>query len=289
MRSVTIFASALAFAASALAQAPTDGYAAMSAPGDGQVIPSGKSFTIKWSAGKYTGPATISLLAGNTPETLEVVNDIGAGVEVKAGSFDWAVDCSLGQDKTYGIKIADVATSGARFQYSFPFHIKGPSCGSDSESSSSASASSTSSVAGYPTKGQTETASHTKPAGYPVETSTSAVATTSSSSSSSSAPVTTSSSSSSSTPVHSTSIIVSSSIYSNHTTTVKSSTSSKLATTTLATQTTPIVYVTETSGVAVSTSSSAVPTSSTTAIPTAGAARTGAGIALGLIAAALAI
>lgn len=68
MRSSTVFASALAFAASAFAQ--TAGYAAMSSPTEGAELFSGKVFTIKWEAGKFTGPATISLLGGATPSTL---------------------------------------------------------------------------------------------------------------------------------------------------------------------------------------------------------------------------
>lgn len=68
MRSSTVFASALAFAASAFAQ--TAGYAVMSSPAEGEKVSSGKTFTIKWDAGKFTGPATISLLGGETPSTL---------------------------------------------------------------------------------------------------------------------------------------------------------------------------------------------------------------------------
>ncbi|KAI0470279.1 Ser-Thr-rich glycosyl-phosphatidyl-inositol-anchored membrane family-domain-containing protein [Xylaria cf. heliscus] len=259
MRS-TIFASILAFAASALAQDATAGYAVISAPSNGEVVPSGETFTIKWSAGKFSGPATISLMGGNDPTTLQVLNAIATGVEVTTESFAWAVACSLGTDKTYGLKIADQATNGATFQYSFPFAIKGPSCGSSSSSSSSSSAtastSATASASGYPTKVETTTSAP----GYPVQTSSSIAHT-------------------------STTVSLSSSIYSNSTTTAKSYPS-----TTLATQTTPVAYVTETS--AVVGSSSSAPTSSTTGpvtVPTAGAARTGAGLALGLLAAAIAL
>lgn len=68
MRSTAVFASALAFAASALAQ--TAGFAVLTSPTQGEKVPSGKTFTIKWEAGKYTGPVTISLLGGDTPTTL---------------------------------------------------------------------------------------------------------------------------------------------------------------------------------------------------------------------------
>ncbi|KAI1736849.1 Ser-Thr-rich glycosyl-phosphatidyl-inositol-anchored membrane family-domain-containing protein [Xylaria scruposa] len=266
MRSATIFASVLAFAASALAQAATPGYAVIAAPGNGEVVPSGKTYTIKWSAGKFSGPATISLLSGNDPTTLQVMNPITTGIEVKTESFAWAVPCSLGDQKTYGLKIADQATNGATFQYSFPFQIKGPSCGASSSSSASVSATSSVSVSasGYPTLSQSETASSTKASSYPVSTISS----------------TTSS-------VVSTSTIVSSSS-AFHNTTTKSYTSHSISTTTLATQTTPVTYVTQTSGV-VGGSSSAHTTPTTSPLPTGGASRAGAGLAFGLLAAALAL
>ncbi|KAI0857862.1 Ser-Thr-rich glycosyl-phosphatidyl-inositol-anchored membrane family-domain-containing protein [Xylaria cubensis] len=279
MRSATIFASVLAFAASALAQAATPGYAVVAAPGNGEVVPSGKTYTIKWSAGKFSGPATISLMGGNDPTTLQVLNPITTGIEVKTESFAWAVPCSLGDQKTYGLKIADQATNGATFQYSFPFQIKGPSCGASSSSSASVSATSsvTVSASGYPTKGQSETTSSTKASSYPVQTS---------SSSTSSSIV--SSTSTISSIVSTSTIVSSSSAY--HNSTTKSYTSHSISATTLATQSTPIVYITQTSAVGGS-SSSAHATSTTPSLPTAtgGASRAGAGLAFGLLAAALAL
>lgn len=68
MRSATVAASALAFAASAMAQ--VEGFAAMSAPTKGEDIAAGSTYSIEWEAGKYTGPVVISLLGGKTPETL---------------------------------------------------------------------------------------------------------------------------------------------------------------------------------------------------------------------------
>ncbi|KAI1214007.1 Ser-Thr-rich glycosyl-phosphatidyl-inositol-anchored membrane family-domain-containing protein [Annulohypoxylon truncatum] len=146
MRSTTIFASALAFAASAFAQ--TAGYAVMSSPTEGTKVESGKAFTIKWDAGKYTGQATISLLGGASPTTLSP-GPVLTTIDVTAGSFTWNVDCSLGTDTTYGIKIASVADASV-FQYSFPFAIEGPSCGAET-TSRSASVSVSASAGGYPT------------------------------------------------------------------------------------------------------------------------------------------
>ncbi|OTA55512.1 hypothetical protein K449DRAFT_388197 [Hypoxylon sp. EC38] len=155
MRSTAIFASALAFAASALAQ--TAGFAVLTSPTEGEKVPSGKTFTIKWEAGKYTGPVTISLLGGDSPTTL-VSGPVLATVDVTQQSFAWNVDCSLGKEKTYGIKVTSVSDENT-FQYSFPFAIDGPSCSSGAGqyptlgSSSSASAS-VSSAVGYPTSSE---------------------------------------------------------------------------------------------------------------------------------------
>ncbi|KAI0817219.1 Ser-Thr-rich glycosyl-phosphatidyl-inositol-anchored membrane family-domain-containing protein [Xylaria sp. FL0064] len=263
MRSSTIIASVLAFAASALAQDATPGYAVVSAPGEGEIVPAGKTYTITWSAGKFSGPATISLLAGATPQTLQVTDAIANDVEVKTGSFSWKVDCSLGEDKTYGLKIADKASGGATFQYSFPFEIKGPSCDSTTSTSVSTSASETgyvtislsASTSGYPT---TSITASTSASAYPTKGSNSTTSAT---------------------------VSYTTSSYSNSTMTKATSTAS-----TLTTYSTPVVIVTETS--AATGSASSTPATSTTAsspVPTAGAARAGAGLALGLIAAALAL
>jgi hypothetical protein len=78
MRSAAVFASVLAFAASALAQEPSPGYAVINVPTKDEKIPSGKSFTIEWDAGKLSGPATILLLGGNDPNTLQILNSISS-------------------------------------------------------------------------------------------------------------------------------------------------------------------------------------------------------------------
>ncbi|KAI0890485.1 Ser-Thr-rich glycosyl-phosphatidyl-inositol-anchored membrane family-domain-containing protein [Annulohypoxylon maeteangense] len=162
MRSTTVFASALAFAASAFAQ--TAGYAVMTSPAEGTKVASGKAFTIKWDAGKYTGQATVSLLGGATPSTL-TPGPVLTTVDVTAGTFTWDVDCSLGTDKTYGIKIASVADASI-FQYSFPFSIEGPSCGTESTSRSASTT-----AGGYPTAGSSSSSvvssSKSSTAGYP--------------------------------------------------------------------------------------------------------------------------
>ncbi|KAI0154815.1 Ser-Thr-rich glycosyl-phosphatidyl-inositol-anchored membrane family-domain-containing protein [Xylariaceae sp. FL1272] len=251
MRATIAFASVFALATSVLAQETTEGYAAMSAPAKDEKVPAGETYEIKWDAGKYTGDATIELLGGKTEGTLMILNTIDT-VKVEDDSYAWAVDCSLGEYKTYGLKIADVASEGAIFQYSFPFSIEKCKGGDDTSSSSSASVSTTASASGYP-----------------VETTTSTSTT--------------------STKSHSTS-------------TIASETSTTVATTTGTTTATTFITSTPSSSAAVTsgsvtsapattsiTGSSTSSTVSSTPVPTAGAARVGAGLALGLVAAVFAL
>lgn len=136
MRSVAVVASSLAFAASVMAQVP--GFAAMSAPTEGEVVPAGSTYTIVWGAGAYTGSVRITLLGGQTPETLEVGGDIASGVDITNESYSWNVDCTLGEMPTYGIQITSEANPST-FQYSFPFHIDNSNCGAGGGASSSSS------------------------------------------------------------------------------------------------------------------------------------------------------
>ncbi|KAI0175553.1 Ser-Thr-rich glycosyl-phosphatidyl-inositol-anchored membrane family-domain-containing protein [Hypoxylon sp. FL1284] len=244
MRSTAVFASALAFAASAFAQ--TDGYAAMTSPTDGEKVASGKTFTIKWEAGKYTGPATISLLGGDSPTTL-VPGATIATVDVTDGSFDWPVDCSLGKEKTYGIKITSV-DHPKTFQYSFPFSVSGPSCSSGAGAGPSSGAGS-----------------------YPVLSSSSASEVSSSSTSApSSSSAVTSSSAFTSAPSYPTAPVSSSSVASNYSTV---SPIGNLSTTAVPTYA-PTTVLTSTSAVAVPTASS---TSAPVPLPTSGANTAAAG------------
>ncbi|KAI5861720.1 Ser-Thr-rich glycosyl-phosphatidyl-inositol-anchored membrane family-domain-containing protein [Durotheca rogersii] len=135
MRSTSIFATALAFAASAFAQTP--GYAVVTSPTEGQTVAAGQPFSIVWQAGQYTGAAQISLLGGETPTTLVPGPVIASSVDITTGSFTWDVPSSLGSEKTYGIKITDLQ-DGAIFQYSFPFTISASSSGGAGEQSASA-------------------------------------------------------------------------------------------------------------------------------------------------------
>ncbi|RYP81288.1 hypothetical protein DL769_002017 [Monosporascus sp. CRB-8-3] len=134
MRSLAVVASSLAFAASVTAQVP--GFAAMSAPAQDEVVPAGSTYTIKWGAGTYTGNVKISLLGGTTPETLVPSGEIASGVKITDESYNWAVDCALGEQDTYGIQITSEGDPST-FQYSFPFHIDNSKCGAGGEDGSS--------------------------------------------------------------------------------------------------------------------------------------------------------
>ncbi|KAI0136694.1 Ser-Thr-rich glycosyl-phosphatidyl-inositol-anchored membrane family-domain-containing protein [Xylariales sp. AK1849] len=136
MRFTAISAAALAFAASTLAQ--TAGFDAITSPGKDVDVPAGETFTIEWQPGTYDGTVTLSLLGGQTPETLQVLSAFAEGVENTDGSYAWGVDSSLGDKATYGIKIT-LDSDPTIFQYSFPFHIAAGAKGAISASSSSSS------------------------------------------------------------------------------------------------------------------------------------------------------
>ncbi|KAI0017653.1 Ser-Thr-rich glycosyl-phosphatidyl-inositol-anchored membrane family-domain-containing protein [Xylariomycetidae sp. FL0641] len=128
----------LAFAVQALAQTP--GYGVMTSPTSGAVVQSGKTFTVVWQPNGYTGQAVLSLVGGATQGTLMPLSDL-ATINIEAGSFSWNVDCSLGEDNTYGLKITSTANP-ATFQWSFPFKISAPSCGATTAAVSTTSSSS---------------------------------------------------------------------------------------------------------------------------------------------------
>lgn len=67
MRSATVLVALSAFTTSALAQVA--GFAVFSTPAEGEVVPAGKPYVVKWTAGKYSGPATLSLIGGETQGT----------------------------------------------------------------------------------------------------------------------------------------------------------------------------------------------------------------------------
>ncbi|KAI3323608.1 Ser-Thr-rich glycosyl-phosphatidyl-inositol-anchored membrane family-domain-containing protein [Xylariaceae sp. AK1471] len=259
MRSAAVFASVLALATSVLAQEPSSQYVVIYFPQKDQSIPSGKTYTIEWDARELTGPATISLLGGNDPGTLQILDTI-ASVDVNDASYEWPVDCSLGEDKTYGLKIASGLDDGKTFQYSFPFHIKGPSCDNTNTTSSSSiigsatASATTGSFSGYPTLSSTATVSSNGTSSSATKTATT------------------------STVVKSSSTVITST----PTTLFTSATDAPGGT----------VTEVETSTETESTSATPTGASSTTpatSLPTAGAARAGAGLALGLLAAALAL
>jgi hypothetical protein len=133
MHSSTIFASALAFAASATAQ--VEGFAVMTAPAQGEVVPAGETYNVVWAAGAYTGPVSVAILAGATPETLQLGAPIATGVEVSSGGYAWQVDCSLGDAATYGLRVTSEGDESL-FQYSFPFQIDNSACGDDATTTS---------------------------------------------------------------------------------------------------------------------------------------------------------
>ncbi|GAP91175.1 putative gpi anchored serine-threonine rich protein [Rosellinia necatrix] len=129
MRSVAAVSNVLAFAAPALAQVlePTPWYPYIYFPQENAVIGVGTTYNIAWDAREQVGPATLYLLGGDDSATLRVLSTI-ASVDVNNAEYKWPVDCSLGEEKTYLIKIASDLDNGETFGISATFHINGPGC-----------------------------------------------------------------------------------------------------------------------------------------------------------------
>jgi hypothetical protein len=71
------FVTALALAACALAQNPTEGFDAITKPTKNENVPAGSTYKITWDLdAKHPGPITIALLGGATAGTLNVVDTI---------------------------------------------------------------------------------------------------------------------------------------------------------------------------------------------------------------------
>ncbi|KAI1123101.1 hypothetical protein F5Y10DRAFT_270424 [Nemania abortiva] len=138
MRYCTIFGSILALSASALAQVldPTPGFSSIYFPRDGETIVAGTLYHVEWDADELVGPATLYLLGGDDPATLQALSTI-AQVDVNNAEYRWPVDCSLGGQKIYLIKISWDGDNGETFGISPTFYIKGPNCYSSYGSPSS--------------------------------------------------------------------------------------------------------------------------------------------------------
>lgn len=127
-------AAVLAFAASALAVDPTDGFNVITKPTKGEEVPAGSTYEIVWSPdASHPGAITIGLLGGAKPNLLDVVGTIAKGVDASKGSYSWTVpsDATLA---TYGIMIT-LESNKDVIQYGFPFKITGGSSSSGSTSS----------------------------------------------------------------------------------------------------------------------------------------------------------
>ncbi|KAH9888228.1 Ser-Thr-rich glycosyl-phosphatidyl-inositol-anchored membrane family-domain-containing protein [Xylariomycetidae sp. FL2044] len=166
MRSAAAVATVLAFAGRTIAQ--TAGFGVMSVPGQAEEVPSGETFTIEWDASTYTGAISLSLIGGATQNTQVPISTIATGIDITTESFAWSVDCELGTDAVYGLKLS-LDSDPDTFQWSFPFAIKGPSCGSSSSSSSA--------TVDYPTSSSAAPPSSTPVSSYPVSISTSTTST----------------------------------------------------------------------------------------------------------------
>jgi hypothetical protein len=140
MARFTVAAAIMALASMVSAQTP--GFDAIIKPDNGEKVPAGTTYTIKWTAAPtYTGKVTLGLIGGQTQGTQTPLYTIGSA-DNAAGQLDWKVDCAYSGLPFYGLTIT-AATDSTIFQYSNPFQI----VDSDACSKSTGSTSSTSSAA----------------------------------------------------------------------------------------------------------------------------------------------
>lgn len=148
MRFAVSAAAILAFVSSALAQ--TADFDSVSKPEKNEEVAAGSTYVVTWTApAKYSGKVSISLLGGNDPSTLQVVDTVATGVDNAAGKYSWSVGKTLGSAKTYGLKFI-YESDESIYQFSQPFQITGgvaSSSGSGSSSTGSATSGSASSSA----------------------------------------------------------------------------------------------------------------------------------------------
>ncbi|KAK1755187.1 Ser-Thr-rich glycosyl-phosphatidyl-inositol-anchored membrane family-domain-containing protein [Echria macrotheca] len=129
------FAAVLAFASVVFAQ--TDGFAVVSKPAKGEKVPAGAPYEVQFAPNsKWSGTATVILMAGDTDKGLQLVTPpVATGVDVSKGSFEWDVASTLGDKAVYGLQIT-LDSDKTVYQYSFPFQIVGGSAASGSASGS---------------------------------------------------------------------------------------------------------------------------------------------------------
>lgn len=92
-------------------------------------------------------------------------------IDNSVGSYDWAVDDSLGEEKVYGLRISLDSDPENIFQYSFPFAILPASGGSSATSSATSTGSSgnetaSATASSYPTSKTSASPSYTASSNY---------------------------------------------------------------------------------------------------------------------------
>ncbi|KAH8815333.1 GPI anchored serine-threonine rich protein [Xylogone sp. PMI_703] len=120
MRTSFVSTAFLALVSSVFAQTP--GFDVITNPTQDKVVKVGQTLDITWEPSSVTGTATIILLQGATPSTLQLGQTVAASIKNQAGKFSWTIPASVGNFQTYGFKI-QLDSDPNTFQYSFPFHI----------------------------------------------------------------------------------------------------------------------------------------------------------------------
>ncbi|OAA63528.1 Cell wall beta-glucan synthesis [Niveomyces insectorum RCEF 264] len=185
----------------ALAQDPN--FDSINRPLKDEKVPVGQAYTVSWtlpSADTPTGPITLTLIGGPSPQLLDPIAAIGHANNADL-SFSWTVDASLGAEAVYGLNIT-LDADASHFQYSNPFQIVGGAAvvssttgtggGATTGPSSATNTGSATTLTGS-TTGSAATASTTETNGAASSTTAASNATASSTQSSSSSPSSTTS------------------------------------------------------------------------------------------------
>jgi hypothetical protein len=159
MRTSFVSTAFLALISSVFAQTP--GFDVLTKPTQDQVVKVGQTLDITWEPSTVKGTATIILLQGDTPSTLQLGQTVAASINNQDGKFAWTIPASVGDFKTYGFKI-QLDSNPDTFQYSFPFHIVS---GGSTTTTTTAAHTSTTSAAVTSSSAQASSSVSTTPAG----------------------------------------------------------------------------------------------------------------------------
>jgi len=172
---------------------PDEHFDSIFKPSADESVPAGKTYTVQWTPphdDALNGPVSIILYGGSSAASLLTVKTVAselspgtlfprpyadmvqAGVDNKAGKYEWHVDSTLGDKARYGLKIV-LESDDDHWQWSPGFRISGSSKADDTTANSTDSQTTTGSSTGTHSHPATITGSTSKTsASVAVQTST---------------------------------------------------------------------------------------------------------------------